>query len=331
MQKFNLGRYTGFAVLLALLFVGVAIAQNLSGQIRGDGSSTVYPVTEAVAEEFGKKQKNVRVTVGISGTGGGFKKFIVGETDIQNASRPIKKDENETAVANKVSYIELPICFDGLAVVINKQNTWCDYLTVEELKKMWDTGSKVNNWKDVRAGFPDQPLKLFGAGPDSGTFDYFTEAINGKSKQSRTDYTGSEDDNVTVLGVSGNKGALGYFGVAYYEENKDKLKVVPIVNKAGDKPVLPTMQNVMNNSYVPLSRPLLIYVNAESAKRPEVAAFIDFYLDNAAELSKEVGYIPLPASAYTIVKDHWKKRTTGTAYANVKPGMSIEQIMSQFK
>jgi len=285
---------------LILTTASVAFAgEKLRGTVRIDGSSTVFPVSEAVAEEFTKNRDfaRVRVTVGVSGTGGGFKKFCAGETDISDASRPIKQSEIDKCKANKIRHLELPVAYDGLSVVINKQNTWVDHLTTAELKKIWEPGSSVKTWKDVRAEWPDKEIKLYGPGTDSGTFDYFTEAINGKSQASRADFTKSEDDNMLVKGVAGNKYSLGYFGFAYYVENKDILKVVPI--KEGRKaPVTPTMTTINNGTYSPLSRPIFIYVNIKAVKRPEVKAFVRFYIQNAGPLSKEVGYVPLPDEIY---------------------------------
>ena len=279
---------------LFIASTGFAGSKALKGTVKVDGSSTVFPITEAVAEEFGKvkEHRRVRVTVGVSGTGGGFKKFLAGETDINDASRPIKQKEIDKAKKNGVKYIELPVAYDGLSVVVNKKNTWVDYLTVAELHKIWKPGSTVKTWKDIRSNWPDQKIQLYGPGTDSGTFDYFTEVINGKSQVSRSDFTKSEDDNVLVKGVAGDKGSLGYFGFAYYVENKDKLKVVPI-KQGNKKPVAPTMTTINNGSYAPLSRPIFIYVNLKSAKKPEVRKFIRFYLKNAKELVKEVGYVPL--------------------------------------
>ena len=289
------------AGILGLLIAstGFAGSPTLKGTVKVDGSSTVFPITEAVAEEFGKvkEHRRVRVTVGVSGTGGGFKKFLAGETDINDASRNIKQREIDKAEKNGVKYIELPVAYDGLSVVVNKSNSWVDYLTVAELHKIWKRGSTVKTWKDIRPNWPDQKIRLYGPGTDSGTFDYFTEAINGKSQVSRSDFTKSEDDNVLVTGVAGDKGSLGYFGFAYYVENKDKLKVVPI--KQGDnKPVAPTMTTINNGSYAPLSRPIFIYVNFEAAKKPEVREFVRFYLKKAKELVAEVGYVPLPDQEY---------------------------------
>jgi phosphate transport system substrate-binding protein len=255
----------------------------------------VYPVTEAVAEDFQKAAKGaVKVTVGISGTGGGFKKFCRGETDISNASRPILKKEMDECAKLGIKYYELPVAFDALTVVVNPKSK-ITQLTVEQLKKMWEPAAqgKVMNWNQVDASFADAPLKLFGAGSDSGTFDYFTEAVNGKSKASRGDFTASEDDNVLVQGVSRDVNALGYFGYAYYYENKAKLKAVAIVNSKG-KAVLPSEQTVIDGSYNPLARPIFIYVNEKSYDKPEVRQFVEFYMKNAAKMAKEVKYVPLP-------------------------------------
>jgi len=268
--------------------------------IKVDGSSTVFPITEAVAEEFGK-QGGAKVMVGISGTGGGFKRFCRGETDISDASRPIKQKEVDSCREGGVQYVEFEVAYDGLAVVVHPKNTWVDYLTVAELKKIWEPSAQgvVTKWNQVRPGFPQRALELFGPGTDSGTFDYFTEAVNGKSGSSRGDYTASEDDNVLVEGVATNEGGLGYFGLAYYEENKDKLKVVPIKKSAGGDAVAPSQKTVREGSYMPLSRPLLIYVNKRSLKtKPAVKKFVQYYLKHAATLSQEVGYVPLADSEY---------------------------------
>jgi phosphate transport system substrate-binding protein len=283
-------------LLISFPLLGNSFAETLKGTVKVDGSSTVFPITEAVAEEFGKKHQRVRVTVGVSGTGGGFKKFFIGETDINDASRPIKGSEKKLAKKNGIEYIQLPVAFDGISVVVNPKNTWLDYLTVAELKKIWEPGSQVTTWKDVRAGWPDRKIRLYGPGTDSGTFDYFTGAINGKSHASRSDFTKSEDDNVLVQGVAGDRDALGYFGFAYYSENKDKLKIVPIKNKQA--PVAPSLTTINDGSYSPLSRPIFIYVSGKSVQRPEVATFVEFYLKNAAELSRDVGYVSLQKSQY---------------------------------
>ncbi|HEY7759490.1 MAG TPA: PstS family phosphate ABC transporter substrate-binding protein [Burkholderiales bacterium] len=299
--------------------------------VKIDGSSTVFPITEAMAEDFQKATKGkVRVTVGISGTGGGFKKFCRGETDISDASRPILKSEMEACKAAGVQYYELPVAYDALTVVINPKNTWIKSLTPAELKKMWEPAAqgKIKSWKQVNAAWPDQPLKLFGAGADSGTFDYFTEAINGKSKASRGDFTASEDDNVLVQGVSRDVNALGFFGFAYYVENQDKLTAVPIAPEPGKAAVGPSMDSVINGSYQPLSRPIFIYVNAKSLERPEVQQFVEFYMKNADALVREVKYVPLPAKAYTYNLEHLAKKQLGTKFGGeAKVGLTIEDLM----
>ncbi|HEX9435863.1 MAG TPA: PstS family phosphate ABC transporter substrate-binding protein [Candidatus Limnocylindria bacterium] len=275
-------------------------APKLGGNVKIDGSSTVFPISEAMAEEFQKKNKDVKVTVGISGTGGGFKKFCAGETDISDASRPIKDSEKAECQKNGIAYTELQIAIDGLSVVVNPQNTWVDCLTTAELKKIWDTGSTVKNWKDVRAGFPDVEMKLYGPGTDSGTFDYFTEAINGKEKQSRGDFTASEDDNVLVTGVAGSRGGLGYFGFAYYVENKSKLKVLKIDDGKGGGCVEPNPQTIEAYTYKPLARPIFIYPKNDSLKRPEVYEFVKWYLGSESrKLISSVGYIAAPEKTYT--------------------------------
>jgi phosphate transport system substrate-binding protein len=269
---------------------------KLAGSILIDGSSTVFPVTEAVAEEFQKIQRDVRVTVGVSGTGGGFKKFALGETDISNASRPIKDSEAAAAKEKNIEYIELPIAYDGLSVLVNPKNDWVDYLTVAELHEIWKPDSKVTNWSDVRPGWPDKKIELYGPGTDSGTFDYFTEVINGKSQVSRPDYTASEDDNVLVMGIAGDIYSLGYFGYAYYVENRDKIKSVPV--DGGNGPVAPSEKTINDGSYSPLSRPIFIYVSKDALKRPEVKEFVKFYLTEGGALAKQVGYINLPDKLY---------------------------------
>ncbi|RXT04951.1 PstS family phosphate ABC transporter substrate-binding protein [Ammoniphilus sp. CFH 90114] len=275
----------------------------LSGTVLVDGSSTVFPITEAVAEEFQAANPDVRVTVGVSGTSGGFKKFIPGETDINNASRKIKDKEVETIKANGFEAIELPVAYDGITVVVNKENDWVDFLTVEELNKIWAPDSQVKTWAEVREGWPAEPIKLYGPGTDSGTFGYFTEAINGEEGASRSDYTASEDDNVLVQGVAGDKSALGYFGFAYYIENTDKMKPVPIKENADAPAIEPTMETINNGTYKPLSRYLYIYVSSKAlAEKPELKAFAQYYIDVAPEMSEAVGYIPLPADQYEAAK-----------------------------
>lgn len=271
--------------------------QKLAGEVKIDGSSTVFPITEAVGEEFQKLNPNVRVTVGVSGTGGGFKKFVKGEIDIADASRPIKDEEKEAAAQAKIEFIEIPVAYDGLSVIVNKENTWVDKLTIEELKKIWQPDSKITKWNQVRPEWPDKEIELYGPGTDSGTFDYFTEVVIGESGASRPDYTASEDDNVLVQGVSGDKYSLGYFGYAYYVENKDKLKVVPIVNGSG-KAVGPTEQTINDGTYNPLSRPVFIYVNKASLAKPEVKEFVNYYLTEGPAFIPEVGYVSMPEDKY---------------------------------
>jgi phosphate transport system substrate-binding protein len=303
-------------------------APRLSGSIAIDGSSTVFPITEAVAEEFRKEQSGVQVTVGIAGTGGGFTRFCNGETVIQDASRPITQKEIDACAAKAIEWIELPVAYDGLAVVANPQNTWATCLTTAELKKIWEPAAQgtITNWNQVRPGFPDAPLKLYGPGTDSGTFDYFTEAINGKAKESRGDFTASEDDNVLVQGVSGDKNALGYFGLAYYEENKGKLKDIAV--DGGKGCVQPSQATVEGGTYAPLSRPLFIYVRKDAAAKPEVKAFVDFYLKNAKELAADVGYVKFPDKFYTQITARWTSGKIGTMYANAQPGATLEQLLA---
>ncbi|MBI4315914.1 MAG: PstS family phosphate ABC transporter substrate-binding protein [Chloroflexi bacterium] len=273
------------------------IAQTqLSGDIAIDGSSTVYPITEAVAEEFGKTRPDVRITVGIAGTGGGFKKFCNGETDISDASRAIKDSEKEACAAAGIEYEEFQVGLDGLTVVVNPANTFAACLTIAQLKTIWDTGSTVANWNQVDPAFPDQPLTLYGPGTDSGTFDFFTEVVNGKAKQSRADFTASEDDNVLVQGVSGDANALGYFGLAYYIENQDKLTAVQI--DGGKGCVAPSFDTVNQGVYAPLSRPLYVYVKKASLERPEVVEFVNYYISAASQLVDEVGYVAVPQDVY---------------------------------
>jgi len=316
-------------LLAALSFA--ASASAAPAVVKIDGSSTVFPITEAVAEEFQKAKKGaVNVTVGISGTGGGFKKFCRGETDVANASRPILKKEMDDCAKAGIRYYEMPIAYDALTVMVNPQNTFIKSMSVAELKKIWEPGAqgKINSWKDVNPAWPDQKIKLYGAGSDSGTFDYFTEAIVGKAKSSRGDYTASEDDNVLVQGIAGDRGALGYFGFAYYIENQKKLKAVAI--DGGKGPVAPTPENVDNGSYQPLSRPIFIYVSEKSLDKPEVKEFVEFYMKSAAPLVKEVKYIPLPAKAYSGNLEHLAKKKLGTVFGGQNEvGLTIEQLMKR--
>jgi phosphate transport system substrate-binding protein len=281
--------------LVAVVAVSVAAARvsALGGSITADGSSTVGPYTQAAAELFQKKNPGVKVTVGISGTGGGFERFCRNETDLSDASRPIKASEAANCVKNGIKYSAFTVANDALTVVVNRQATWVKCLTTADLKKIWEPGSKVKSWKDVRANFPDQPLKLFGPGTDSGTFDYFTEVINGKAKASRSDYQASEDDNVLVQGVAGERGGMGYFGYSYYDENKDKLKALQIVNPKTGKCVAPGQETVWNNTYKPLSRPLFIYAKRSSFSRPEVRSFIGYIFNNEKAIAERSDFISL--------------------------------------
>lgn len=328
--------------LLSLLFVSATIMTGCSPSgekktntiVRIDGSSTVFPITEAVSEEFQIATKT-HVTLGISGTGGGFKKFCRGETDIQNASRPILEKEMQKCKEAGIEFIELPVAFDALTVVVNPNNDFIQKMTVAELKKIWSPEAQqtITSWNQVNPAWPDAPLKLFGAGSDSGTFDYFTEAIVGKAKSSRGDFTASEDDNVLVQGVINDKGALGYFGFAYYEENQDKVKAVPIALDETSPAVLPSQATVMDGTYQPLSRPLFIYVSAKSAKeKPEVKAFVDAYLRDAKTLTEEVKFIPLPEKDLLAVKAHWEAMKTGTGFGG-KPevGIKIEDLLARIQ
>ena len=303
--------------------------------IKIDGSSTVFPITEAVAEEFQReKQGKVHVTVGISGTGGGFKKFVRGEIDIADASRPILAEEMAQAKANGIEFIELPIAFDALTVVVNPGNTWVDFMTVDELKKVWEPGAqgKITHWNQIRPQWPNEELALFGAGADSGTFDYFTEAIVGKAKASRGDYTASEDDNVLVQGVEGNKHALGYIPYAYFAPHSNRMKAVPIEwekNKTKG-PVMPSPENVLAGTYNPLSRPLFIYVSRKSMDKPAVKEFIEFYLKNVGTLAREVKYLPLPDNAYQLGTERVRTLQTGTGFAGApEVGLPVEEILKR--
>lgn len=325
------GNYSALAFIIAILFAGFLRPAQAQPIIKIDGSSTVYPITEAVAEEFQKAQRGkVRVTVGISGTGGGFKKFCRGETDISDASRPIAKKEMEVCKQAGIQYIELPIAYDALTVMVNPKNHWIKSMTVAELKKIWEPAAqgKITRWRQVNPSWPDAPLALFGAGADSGTFDYFTEAVVGKSKASRGDFTASEDDNVLVQGIANDRNALGFFGFAYYAENQDKLKAVAI--DGGKGPVLPSAKSVEDGTYSPLSRPIFIYVSKKSAAKPEVKEFVEFYLKHAAKLVREVKYVALPAKAYALADERFQKGTVGTVFGGkAEVGMKIEDLLKQ--
>ena len=277
--------------------------KRLKGRVRIDGSSTVYPITEAVAEEFSKKYPGVKVTVGISGTGGGFKKFLNSEIDINDASRKIKSREKTKAAEKRVEYWEIPVAFDGISVVVHPRNNWVDYLSVDELHRLWKPGSSIVSWNQIRSNWPNKEIKLYGPGTHSGTFDYFTRAVNGKSQMSRADFFKSEDDNTLVRGVAGDEGSLGYFGLSYYLENRSQVRSVPIKYK-NENPVGPSVASVGEGSYKPLSRKVFIYVNKKSLLKPSVSKFIQFYLNHASELVQDVGYVSLKKEEY---KSSWKR------------------------
>lgn len=301
--------------------------------IKFDGSSTVFPITEAVAEEFQRVKKSVRITVGISGTGGGFKKFCRGEIDIQSASRPITKSEMENCHTKGIKFFEVPIAFDATAIVVNTGNAFVNQITVTELKKIWEPAAsgKVMKWNQVNKAWPDQPLTLYGAGADSGTFDYFTEAIMGKAKASRGDYTASEDDNVLVQGIKKDKNAIGYLPLAYYEDNKKDLKLVAVVSSK-NKAILPNRETVESGAYEPLSRPLFLYVTEAAYKRSEVKELMEFYLSNAHKLVPEVKYVPLPAEAYKMAQQQLQKGKMGTAFnGHSQVGLTIKELMKREK
>lgn len=323
-----------FKKLLVALSVYLLMATAVKAQaqiIKIDGSSTVFPITEAVAEEFQKAKKGaIKVTVGIAGTGGGFKKFCRGETDISDASRPITSKEIADCKQAGIEFIELPVAFDALTVVINPKNEWASTLTIADLKKMWEPAAQgtVTNWNQIRPNWPNAPLKLFGPGADSGTFEYFTEAIVGKSKSSRGDFTASEDDNVLVQGVATDRNALGYFGFAYYAENTKTLKAAAIDDGKGA--VLPSAKSVEDGTYQPLSRPIFIYVSKKSTGKPEIKEFVEFYLKHAPKLVRQVKYVPLPGQAYSLSLAHFQKGKVGTVFAG-KPevGVRIEDLLKR--
>ena len=302
-------------------------AGDLTGSIHADGSSTVFPITEAVAEEFQNVRPLVRVTVGISGTGGGFKKFTSGETDINNASRPIDPSEAEAATRNGIDYIELPVAYDGLSVVVNPTNDFVISLTAGELKRIWQPGSTVRRWSDVQKGWPPREIHLYGPGTDSGTFDYFTEAIVGKAKAMRPDFNASEDDNVLAQGIAGDKDAIGFFGYAYYLANKDRLKLVAV--DGGKGPVSPSPETIRSGAFQPLSRPIFIYVSANAAIRPEVQSFVKYYLENAGKLVEQVGYIPLPDRVYELARQRFEQLRKGSVFGakGAQVGVSLESLL----
>jgi phosphate transport system substrate-binding protein len=306
------GSFLAGATVLAILATacggGATGGQGLDGSIAADGSSTVFPITQAIAEEFNAEEPGVQISVGTSGTGGGFEKFCAGETDISDASRPIEAEEIAICEQNNIEYVELQVAIDGLSVVVNPMNAFAQCLTVDELKAIWEPESSIDNWSDVRAGFPDQPLTLYGPGTDSGTFDYFTDAVVGEEGASRSDYTPSEDDNVLVQGVAGDPNALGYFGYAYYAQNQDKLKVLGIDGGSGC--VTPNEETVASGEYSPLSRPLFIYVAKGAVGRPEVQSFVDFYLGTVNDLIADVGYIAVPGDTLQTEIGEWEQFAT---------------------
>jgi len=318
------------ALFAAVITVGAPQRAEAQAAIKIDGSSTVFPISEAYAEEFQiQKRGKVRVTVGVSGTGGGFKKFCRGETDMANASRPISAEEMESCRKAGIKYIEMPVAFDALTVVVNPANGWARSMTVADLKKMWEPGAqgRISTWKQVRSEYPGDKLMLFGPGADSGTFDYFTEAVVGKAKASRGDYTASEDDNTLVQGVENNKNAIGYFGFAYYAAHKDKMRAVLI--DGGKGPVAPSIENVINGSYSPLSRPLFVYVKEAAMDRPDVREFVQFIMTKGSALVSEVGYVPLPKNAYDTAWKHYNDKKLGTVFGGKpKVGITIEQLLS---
>lgn len=351
-SAFLLAKAAVAAVALGLLLAGCggggSSSDQLSGTVRIDGSSTVFPMTSAVAEEFMNEHPRVRVAVSKSGTGGGFAKFLRGETAINDASRPIASGERSKAEKQGINYIELPVAYDGIAVVANDQNDWAQCLTAEELRQIWEPGSNVNNWNDVRESFPDQPLTLYGPGTASGTFDYFTETVVGESGQSRTDFSASEDDNVLVQGVQGDPGALGFFGLAYYENNPQGLKLLGVDDNpprgtqggssadtasAGGKRtgcVEPSIETVSKGTYKPLSRPLFIYVNQSKSSDPATEAFVEFYLQNIGDLAEEVGYVPLSDQEYQLALERFQNGTTGSMYTDsAQEGVSLEERLRQ--
>ncbi len=307
------------------------IGDGVQGTVSVDGSSTVFPLTEAVAEEFMLENPGVSVTVGSSGTGGGMAKLIRGEIDIANASRPIKSEEAESATAAGVGFVELPVAYDGIAIVVNRGNTWAECLTVDELRSMWEPGSTVGNWSQVRPGFPSRPLRLYGAGTDSGTYDYFTAATVGEEGASRADFTASEDDNVLVQGVAGDASALGFIPLSYYEANAERLRLVGVDDgdaANGEGCITPNAQSVRDGTYSPLSRPIFIYVNTESAAEPAVAAFVEYYIEHAGALAEEVGYVALSPDAYAAAAERFEARTPGSVFAGgSQVGLRLEDLL----
>lgn len=316
--------YAVLPLAAALLLGGACKERKI---IAIDGSSTVGPISMAVAEDFQHANSGIKVTVGISGTGGGFKKFCNGEIDIADASRPIKKEEIDACAAKGVEYVELPVAYDGLAILVSPQNDWVKQLTIEELKKIFTSENPAKTWKDVNPAWPAETIKLYAPGKDSGTHDYFVEEVLGKKKQVRPDASFSESDNVLVTGIFGEKNSIGFFGYAYYENNKEKLKLVPIVNPKTKAAVAPSVETVKNGAYSPLSRPLFIYVSTKAAGKEEVKSYIDFYLSNGAKLSAQVGYISLPDSVYAKGKTRFAEKQTGSVFQMAgHEGKTLEQV-----
>jgi len=328
----------GVAIVLIACLTAACVGGNGEGEpalIQIDGSSTVFPISEAVAEEFQLANRDVRVTVGISGTGGGFQRFCRGETDISDASRPIRPTEIDTCAATGIEYIELPVAYDGLAVVVNPQNTWVDAMTVDELKMLWEPAAQntVMRWNQIRPSWPDEEIRLFGAGVDSGTYDYFTEAVVGEEGASRGDFTSSEDDNVLVQGITSDEFALGFLPYAYVEQNQSRLKVVPVDDgdpDNGDGPIAASPATVRTGTYQPLSRPLFIYVSLDAAERPEIQQFVEAYF-LGADLMREVGYVELTPAIYDLARQHFADRRTGTAFGEggSQVGLTLEELLSR--
>jgi len=332
-------RHVGAALLAASAVAcggGAPNQQSGNAVITVDGSSTVFPITEAVAEEFHKSNPSVHVTVGVSGTGGGFQKFCRGETDISNASRPIKPSEIDACQRAGIEFIELPVAYDGLAVVVNPRNTWAASMTTAELRQLWapEAQGKITRWSHVRASWPDREIHLFGPGVDSGTYDYFTEAIVGTEGASRGDFTSSEDDNVLVQGIASDELALGFMGLAYVEQNQGRLKIVAVDDgkkENGDGPIAASVEAVRNGTYQPLSRPLFIYVSRKSAERPEVQTFVTSYFTRGKDLVTEVGYVPLTDPIYQLAQQHFAERKSGTAFGagGSQVGLTLEELLTR--
>lgn len=306
--------------------------QARSAVISIDGSSTVFPISEAIAEEFQMANRGLRVTVGVAGTGGGMKKFCRGEIDIANASRPIQKEEMAACEAAGIRYYELPVAYDALTVVVNPGNDWVQDISIEELRRIWEPAAQgtVTRWNQVNPEWPDRPINLYGAGADSGTFDYFTEVVTGKAKSSRGDYTASEDDNVLVQGVANDINALGYFGFAFYVDNRDKVRSLAIEPGEGQPAIQPSVESVIDGSYMPLARPMFIYVSEKAYQRDEVRQFLDFYLGNVGRLAGEVNYVPLPPEAYATIAKHLEEGRFGTVFkGEPATAVSIEKLLEK--